>query len=139
MCLQISRQIGSAPRWFHSDPVDPLKTRPAVEIAVKAQNRSNAMALHNRDVHGVAGRQQRTILGDLSGTQNLRLLDGDHFVDDVQHHLEGWSDGFALFNSRLSMENLLQHFGVSNETLPRRNQALQNHLCLSFVRVRRSD
>jgi hypothetical protein len=63
--------------------VDPLKTRPAVEISVEAQDRSNAVALHNRNVHRVTGRNQGTILGDLSSAQNLGFPDGDHFVDDV--------------------------------------------------------
>ncbi len=42
---------------FRSNPVDPLKTRPAVKITNEAQNRSNAMALHYFNVHGVAGGQ----------------------------------------------------------------------------------
>ena len=43
------------PRGFRSDPVNPLKTGPAVETTVEAQNRSNAMAFHDRNMHGVAG------------------------------------------------------------------------------------
>ncbi len=130
---------GRRKRSFRSNPVDPLKTRPAVEITIEAQNRSNAMALHNRNVHGIAGRQERPILNYLSSTQNLRFLDGDHFVDDVQCYLERRSDGLALFDSRIPMENLLQYFSVSYEALPRCNQALQDDLCVGLVRVRRSD
>jgi hypothetical protein len=37
------------------------------------------------------------------------------------------------------MENLLQHFSINDETLPRCNQALQNHLCFSLVRMGRSN
>jgi len=119
--------------------MNPLNTRPAVEITVEAQNRSNAVALHDSNMEGVAGRHQRAILGDLPGTQNLRLPDGDHFVDDIQRNLQGWSDRFSFFNSRITMENLLQHFSVGNETLPRCNQALQDDLCIGLVWVRRSD
>ena len=92
---------------FRSDPVDPLNPRPSVEITVEAQNRSNAVPLHHRNVHGVAGRQQRTSLGDLPGTQDLSFLDGEHFIDDAQRNLERWSNGLPLFNRRIPVENLL--------------------------------
>ena len=122
-----------------SDPVDPLKTRPSVEIAVETQNRSNSVALHNRNVHCVAGRHQRSMLGDLPSAQNLHFLDGDHFVDDVQRNLERRSNGFALFDSRIPMENLLQHRGISDQPLPCCNQALQDYLRLGLVWMRGSN
>jgi len=81
------------------------------------------------------------MLGDLAGTQNLRFPDGDHFIDDIQRiqrNLQG-TDGFASFNSRITMENLLQHFGVGDQTLPRCNQALQDDLRIGLVWVRRPD
>jgi hypothetical protein len=93
----------SVSEGFRSDLVDPLETRPAVEITVEAQNRSNAMAFHDRNVHGVAGGQVRTILGDLPGTQDLRFLD--------------W---------------LLQDFRVSNQTLPGGNH-LSRMTCASVL------
>jgi len=74
---------GEYPRSFRSNPVDSLKTRPAVEITVEAQNRSNAVTLHNSNVHGGACRQQRRILSDFPTTQNFRFLEGKHFVDEV--------------------------------------------------------
>jgi len=50
-----------------------------------------------------------------------------------QCNLEGWSDGsrfsIAVYRWRISCNTS----GVSNETLPRCNQALQNHLCLGLV------
>src|SRR5258708_38995864 len=45
----------SLSRWLRSDPMNPLKTGPAVEIAIEAQNRSDTVTLHDRDVDGIAG------------------------------------------------------------------------------------
>lgn len=117
----------------HSDAVDPLETRPPVEITVEAQNRSNAVAFHDCNVHGIAGRQQRTVLSDFPGTKDIGSFDGKHFIDNVQRDLERWSNGVPPVNSRITMENLLQDFRVSDQPLPRRNQALQQQLRLCFV------
>ena len=124
---------------FRSDPVDPLNPRPSVEISVKAQNRSNTVVLHDRNVRGVPGRQERTILGDLPRTQDYGFLNGNHLVDDVQGNVERRSDGFAPVNSRVTVENLLQYLSISDETLPRSDQALQDNLGLCLVRMCGSD
>ena len=78
-----------------------LQARPAIEIAVEAQNRLDTVVLHNGDVHGIACRHQSAILDDLPGTQNLCLSDGDHFVDDVQGYLKRRPDGLSLINGRI--------------------------------------
>jgi hypothetical protein len=35
--------------------VDPLKARPAVEVTIEAQNESNAVTFHDRNMHCVSG------------------------------------------------------------------------------------
>ena len=42
-------------RPFGSNPMNPLQTGPAIEIAIEAEDRSDAMALHDCDVDGIAG------------------------------------------------------------------------------------
>ncbi len=79
-------------------------------------------------MYGVAGRQQRTILGGSPQPAKPRLLNGTHFVDDIQSTLERQSDGFTLLNRRISMEYLLQHFRVGDEELASCYQALQDDL-----------
>src|ERR1039457_4495956 len=82
---------------------------------------------------GIAGRQHSAILDNLGGAYDLCLFDGDHFVDDIQGHLKCRSDGLSPINSRVPMENFLQHFDVGDETLPGCNQPLQDHLCVCLV------
>jgi hypothetical protein len=35
--------------------MNPLQTRPAVEIAIEAEDRSDTVSLHDCDVEGIAG------------------------------------------------------------------------------------
>ncbi len=125
--------MGAEAVAFCSDPVYPLKTRPPVEIAVEAQNRSYALAFHDCNVHGVARGQQRPVLGDLPGTQNVRFLDAKYFIDDVQRDLERWPNGFTFFDGRVPMENLLQHFRIGDQALPSCDQALEDDLRVGLV------
>jgi len=127
------------PRSFRSNSMNPLQTLPAVEIAIKAEYQSNAVPLHDRNVNSVARRHRHRILDYLRRAQDVGFLDGDHFVDHFQRHLKRWPDGFALINRRITVENLLQDFSVSDETLPRRNEALQDNLYFGLVGMRGAD
>src|SRR5580700_3323563 len=52
--LKPREQCGSR-RRANSDPMNPLESRPAVEIAIETENRSDTMSLHDRDVDRIAG------------------------------------------------------------------------------------
>ena len=62
-----------------------------------------------------------------------------NLVNDVQTNLEGWSDGFPFVDCRVPMQDLLQHFRVGDQSLPRRDKAFQQNLRLRLVRMRRAD
>jgi len=97
------------------------------------------MTLHHRDMDGVARRHQRAVLCDLTGPQDVRFLDSKNLVNDVQNYLEGWGDGFSFADRRVPMQDLLQHFRISDQSLSRRDKAFQQDLRLSFVRMWRAD
>lgn len=52
-----------------------------------------------------------------------------------QSNLERGSDGFALCNSRIPMEYLLQYFSIGDEALAPCNQPLQDDLRVGLMRV----
>jgi len=97
------------------------------------------MALHHGDVDGVARRHQRAVLCDLTGPQDVRLLDSKNIVNDVQNYLEGWPDGLPFADCRVPMQDLLQHFRVSDQPLSRRDKALQQNLSLTLMRMWSAD
>lgn len=75
----------------------------------------------------------------LAGSQDVRLLDCEDIVDDVQQELERGADCFPLADGDVSMKDLLQDFGVGHKALSRCNQALQEKLGLALVRMRRPE
>ena len=97
------------------------------------------MALHHSDVDGVPRRHRRAVLRDLTGPQDVRFLDSKNIVNDVQHNLEGWSDGFPFADCRVPMQDLLQHLRVSNQSLSGRDEAFQQNLRLTLMRMWRAD
>ena len=76
------------------------------------------MPLHDGDVHAIAGRQQSAALDDLAGAKDIRLLDRENVVHDIQYKLEGRPDRFSSVDRGVSMNDLLQHLGVGHKTLP---------------------
>jgi len=97
------------------------------------------MTFHHGDVKGAAGWKQRAALRDLAGPQNVRLLDSENLVNDVQDHLERRSDSFSLVDGRVATQNLLQDFRVGNQALPRGDQAFQQDLRFRLVQMGRAD
>ena len=97
------------------------------------------MSLHNGDMHAVARRQQSAALHDLAGAKDIRLLDRENVVHDIQYKLEGRPDRFCSVDRSVPMDNLLQHLGISHKPLSRCNQALQEKLRLGLVRVKRTN
>jgi hypothetical protein len=67
------------------------------------------------------------------------FLDRQHFVDYFQRNLKRRPDGFTPVHRGVAVEDLLQHFGVRDQTLPRCNQTLQDDLRFRFVRMRSPD
>ena len=119
--------------------MDTFQARPAIEISVKAQDRSYLMALHYCDVHRIPRRKPRAALSDFSGPQNVRFLNCEHLVDNLQDCLECWLDGVSLVDRCVPMENFLEHFSIGHKPLSRGDQAFQQNLGIGLVRMRGSD
>jgi hypothetical protein len=114
-------------------------SRPTVEVGVKRQNRLNSMAFHQRDVERVSRRHPRGVLAYLGRAQDVRFLDGENFVNNIQQALQRWPNRFAPVYGCVPMENLLQNLGAGHKALPGGGHALEQRLSIRFVGVRRSD
>ena len=66
-----------------SDSMNPCQARPAIEIRVEAQDGSDSLPFHYCDVDGVLRGHLGAVLGDFTGSKNIRLLNREHFVNDV--------------------------------------------------------
>jgi hypothetical protein len=60
-------------------------------------------------------------------------------VHDAQQKLKRWPDGFSLAYGGVPMNHLLTHFCIRHKTVPRSDQALEENLSLTFVRLRSPD
>lgn len=124
--------------WL-SDSEDPLDPRPTIKVTVKAEYRPDLMAFHNSDVHAITGGQQSPILNNLPSPQDVCFLDREDIIHNLQQDLKRGINRVSFAYGSIPMHDLLKHFGVGHEALSRRDQALQEHLRLTLVRVRRAD
>ena len=78
------------------------------------------------------------MLRDFGGAEDVVLFDREDFVNDVQCSLKGRSDGFAPVEGGVSVQDLLQDFGVGYQALPVGNQPFDEQLSVRFVWVCRA-
>lgn len=97
------------------------------------------MSFHNSDVHAVTRRQQGTVLGDLAGANDVRLLDRKNSVHNTQYDLESRPNRLSFIDRGVPVDNLLKHLGIGHKPLSRRDQPLEQKLGFSLVRVRGTD
>lgn len=94
--------------------------------------------LHYRDVNSVTQGKSTIPKYDLFRAVNHRLVDWKYLINDAKQYVEGWLDAVASIYSNVSMQDLLEYFGVRNEALAIRCQLIQQSLSGSFATVGRS-
>jgi len=57
------------------NPINPFQTGPAIEIGIEAENGSDSVALHDRDVEGASGRHRSPLLDKFPRRENLCFVD----------------------------------------------------------------
>ena len=62
---------------------------------------------------------------DAFGLLGHGVVNGQHFVDDTEKHVECRLDCVAPVYCRVAMQNLLQDFGVGHESAPIASKAFQ--------------
>lgn len=72
-------------------------------------------------------------------TLGYYLINSQHLIYDAKQSVKYGLDGVAAINRDVSMKDLLQHFGISNQTLAVADQFLKQALGVALVRMRRSD
>ena len=102
-----------------------LQPGPAIKIGIEAQDRSDFMALDDSNVDRIASRKQSTIKPYFAGAQNIRFVNWENVVDDVECQLKSRSDCFSFINGRVPMQNLLKHLCIRNQPLPGCNQSFE--------------
>jgi hypothetical protein len=68
--------------------VDSFQSVPPIKICVKAENGTNAVVFHHRDVDGIASRKPSFMLYYFSRPHNVRLLDRENLICYVQGNVK---------------------------------------------------
>jgi hypothetical protein len=102
-----------------SDAMYALQPRPTVEISVEAQDGSNPVALHGRNVDSITSGEKSAILYYFTGSHNIGFFDWENIVDNIQNHLKRRPDRLSSIDACIPVQDLLQHFRIGNQPLSR--------------------
>jgi hypothetical protein len=83
------------------------------------------MLFHNGKVQGIASRQAPISQNYCVCSLHGYVVNRQHLIDNPKKGIEGGLDCITTINGNVSMEYLLQHLGVCNQTLTVADQSLQ--------------
>lgn len=116
----------------------PLQAWPAIEVGVEAHQGTDRVPFHHCYVYRIPCRYPCGAKHDIACPDHVHLLDRQHFVDNAESCMECGCDRLTPVNRSVPVEDLLQNFGTSHETLPGGDESLYYQLRLHFVRMRRA-
>src|SRR5437660_8880630 len=94
----------------------PGNSRKPIEARVKRQDLLDSVLLHHCQVYGVAGGKAPMTENNLLGALNDGTIDSQHLIDDAQQGIKRRLNGVATVKGDVAVQNLLQHFGISDQT-----------------------
>ena len=99
----------------------------------------HALAFHDCDVKGIAGRQPAIPEDDRLGAIDSAEIDREHLVDNTEEGIERRLDGIAAVNRHVPMQNFLEHFRVCHQSLAIGDGVLEESLGIPLPSVRAAD
>ena len=99
----------------------------------------HALAFHDCDVKGIAGRQPAIPEDDRLGAIDSAEIDREHVVDNTEEGIERRLDGIATVDRHVAMQKFLEHFRVCHQSLAIRDGVLEDSLGIDFPSVRAAD
>ncbi len=111
-------------------------SRAPLKPGVEAEDPADALLLHHRDVDGISGRQTPASQQDRFGALDTRRIDWEHLVDDPENGVERWLDSVLAIDGHVSVQDLMEDLGVSDQSLAIRDDTLEQPLRVDLIRVR---
>ena len=99
----------------------------------------HALAFHDCDVKGIAGRQPAIPEDDRLGAIDSAEIDRENLVDNTEDGIERRLDGIAAVDRHVPMQNFLKYFRVCHQSLAIGDGVLEDSLGIDFPSVRGAD
>jgi hypothetical protein len=90
------------------------------------------MALHDRDMDGIACTPVTRKLQDLGSAQHIGLFDRQYVVNNFQNGFESRLDCSVAVDRPVTVQDFLENFGVGDESLIRGGGTFQQNLAFQF-------
>src|SRR5438093_2166404 len=116
----------------------PFDSRKPVEPRIEAHDPLDSLLLHHGEMDGIARRQPFVSEHDLFRPLGGRHIYRENLVHNAEERIESGLDGIPPLNGDVPMQDLLEYFGVRDQTLALGNALFQKLLSVGLVRVRRA-
>ena len=97
------------------------------------------MLLHNGEMYRIARGEIPVSENNFFRTLNMGALHGQNLIRQSQQGVESWLNRVAAADGHIAVENFLEYFGVSHQTLALAYEFFEPTLCIAPMRVRSTD
>ena len=112
---------------------EPRDSGKAVKAGIEGQNALNAVALHHGEVHRIASGKMSTSKNNFFRTLNMAAFHSQHLIRHAQQSVECGLNRIVAVDRGIAVENFLQYFGVSHQTLALAHQFFKPSLRVAPV------
>ena len=89
-----------------------------IEASIKAQYSLDAMDLHHGKMYCISRRQPSLTEHDLLGSLGRSSVHWEYLIDHTQQRIKRRLNRVPPLDGNVTVQNLLQHFSVGDETFP---------------------